>query len=165
MFITCIENFFDQRARKLHLIKQEELQKKCIDFYDTIIAYTEPLLEGLRPWFLGSYSVPVLIAKQDSSLSFYLQAYRAYIDDGKVLLYYGEYRTSNKPKWYIPIPKFPHYLWLDLDKYPRPIRPALLLCDYGEHYEVVRYANNTWTTELDFPVKPKKYFVLKYLND
>lgn len=70
----------------------------------------------------------------------------------------------NKPKWYIPIPKFPQHLWLTLDEYPRPTRPALLLCDYGEHYEVIRYANNTWTTELDFPVKPKKYFVLKYLD-
>lgn len=44
MKIFCIENFSDQRARKRHLIRQEELQKKCIDFYDTMIAYTEPLL-------------------------------------------------------------------------------------------------------------------------
>lgn len=165
MFITYIKKFFDQRARKRHLIKQEELEKKCIGYYDTMITYTEPLLEGLRSWFLSSHSVPVLIAKQDSNLSFYLQAYTAHIDEGRVVLYYGDYCMPHKPRWYIPILKFSNYLWLNVDRYPRPTRPALLLCGYGEHYEVVRYANNTWTTELDFPVKPEKYFILKYIDD
>ena len=36
--------------------------------------------------------------------------------------------------------------------------------DYG-HYEVVEYADKTWVTELCFPVKPIRYFVLDFLTE
>ena len=35
----------------------------------------------------------------------------------------------------------------------------------SEHYEVVEYADKTWVTELCFPVKPTRYFVLDFLTE
>lgn len=64
------------------------------------------------------------------------------------------------------IKDFPSGLWLSVEDYPRPRRPALLLYDYGTgHYEVVEYAHKIWTTELCFPVKPTRYFVLDFLTE
>ena len=97
--------------------------------------------------------------------NFPIQAVKACVpfDGEDVRLYYGDFRYRHVPEWITPIKEIPSERWLCVNDYPRPTRPALLLCDYGsDHYEVVEYENKVWVTELCFPVKPICYFVLDF---
>lgn len=83
----------------------------------------------------------------------------------RLVLSYGNCPHRSPVEWLTSVVNFPEELWFSVEEYQRPTRPALLLCDYRiGHYEVVEYSNQTWTTELCFPVKPKRYFVLDFLD-
>ena len=114
---------------------------------------------------IGWDGLPLLI-KSDNN-SYPLQAVKACISDAwdEIRLYYGDYPYLYTPEWVMQIKDLPSGLWLSVEDYPRPTRPTLLLCDYKGHYEVVEYAHKTWTTELCFPVKPTRYFVLDFLTE
>ena len=165
--MECFKGYFRKRREKKRIAKQYALEKKNVEYFDTsvsrwigslddLVGDTELPDEGM--WLLGKFK----------STSFPLQAvrFRRSCVDDRLILSYGDYFCRTPIEWLTSIANFPEELWFSVEEYQQPTRPALLLCYYGVgHYEVVEYSNKTWVTELCFPVKPTRYFVLDFLKE
>ena len=158
--INIIKKYINNIQEKRRIKRQYLCEKTNIDYFNNYILHINDINE-----LKSSIKDTPLLIKSDSS-SYPIQAVKACIEDDKIKLYYGDYNYQHKIEWAIRIKDFPSKLWFSVEKFHRPTCPALLLCDYGTgHYEVVEYENKTWTTEFCFPIKPVRYFVLKFLND
>lgn len=160
-----LKAYFEKRQEKKCMSKQYALEKACVDYFNKCVPRVDDITELADNIPIGMKGLPLLV-KSDSN-SYPLQAIKAniYFEDDNIQLSYGDYPYLYTPEWVMQIKDFPSKLWLSVEEFPRPTCPALLLCDYGTgHYEVVEYANKTWVTELCFPVKPKRYFVLNFSN-
>ena len=165
MIIKILKAYLEKRQEKERIKKQRVFEDACVEYFNRNITQIKDIdvLKDNIP--IGCNGLPLLV-KSDSN-SYPLQVVKAIIpfEDSDIRLYYGDYLYRHTPEWVMQIKDFPLELWLSVEVFPRPTCPALLLCYYGaEHYEVVEYENNTWVTELCFPVKPKRYFVLDFLN-
>lgn len=164
MAIKVLKAYLEKRQEEKRMAKQYALEKACVDYFNNCVPLSITKLADNIP--IGRKGLPLLI-KCDSN-SYPLQAVEACIpfEGGNIRLYYGDYFYLYTPEWVMQIKDFPSGMWFSVEEFHRPTRPALLLCDYGTgHYEVVEYENKTWTTELCFPVKPKRYFVLDFLDE
>lgn len=142
-------------------------KKKCVDYFDKSVSRMTGSLEMLVGDMPLSVEGIYLLGKFIND-SFPLQAVRLHClyEGSRPVLSYGDCPQRSPYEWLTAVENFPKELWLSVDDYPRPTCPALLLCEYGgEHYEVVKYENKTWITQLCFPVKPTRYFVLNFLKD
>lgn len=167
MIAKIIKAYFEKRKERKRISEQYALEKKCVEYFDKSVPRWMESLERLMSgtplpekgiYLLGKF-------KKDC---FPLQAVRLHRSwwNERLMLSYGDYSCHSTYEWMTSVENFPDGLWLSVEDYPRPTRPALLLCDYGTgHYEVVEYANKIWTTELSFPVKPTRYFVLDFLEE
>lgn len=165
MIIKLLKRYFKCLQEKEHIKKQLMLEKACVEYFNkhiTPVTNIEELRDSIP---IGMKGLPLLV--KSGSDSYPLQAIKAniYFEDDNIQLSYGDFPYLHKLEWIIPIERFPSSLWLSVEEFHRPTRPTLLLCDYGTgHYEVVEYENKTWVTELCFPVKPERYFVLDFSN-
>lgn len=165
MIIKILKAYLEKRQEKERIKKQRVFEDACVEYFNkhiTPVTNIEELRDSIP---IGMKGLPLLV-KSDSN-SYPLQAVKACIpfEDDNIQLYYGYYPYLHTPERVMQIKDFPSSLWLSVEEFPRPTCPTLLLCDYGTgHYEVVEYANKTWVTELCFPAKPKRYFVLDFLN-
>ncbi len=166
MTIKVLKAYLEKRQEKKRMAKQYAFEKVCVDYFNNCVPRVDEITELADDIPVGKKGIP-LLAKFNKS-SYPMQAVRACIsfEDDKIRLYYGDYPYLHIPEWVMQIKDFPSELWLSVEDYPRPTCPTLLLCeyDYG-HYEVVEYADKTWVTELCFPVKPIRYFVLDFLTE
>lgn len=160
-----LKAYFEKRQKKELVKKQRIFEDACVEYFNKYITPVTNIEELKDSIPIGRKGLPLLV-KSDSN-SYPLQAIKACIlfEDDNIQLSYGDYPYLHIPEWVMQIKDFPSSLWLSVEEFPRPTCPTLLLCDYGTgHYEVVEYANKTWVTELCFPAKPKRYFVLDFLN-
>lgn len=160
-----LKAYFEKCQEKKRMAKQYALEKACVDYFNNCVPRVDDITELADNIPIGRKGLPLLI-KSDSN-SYPLQAVKACIpfEDNEIQLYYGDYVYLHKPEWVMQIKDFPLELWLSVEVFPRPTCHALLLCYYGTgHYEVVEYENKTWVTELCFPVKPVRYFVLDFFK-
>lgn len=160
-----LKAYFEKRQEKKCMSKQYALEKACVDYFNKCVPRVDDITELADNIPIGRKGLPLLV--KSNSNSYPLQAVKACIpfEDDNIQLYYGYYPYLHTPERVMQIKDFPSSLWLSVEEFPRPTCPTLLLCDYGTgHYEVVEYANKTWVTELCFSVKPKRYFVLDFLN-
>lgn len=165
MAIKVLKAFLEIRQEKKRMSKQYALEKACVEYFNNCVPRVDDITELADNIPIGRKGLHLLV-KSDSN-SYPLQAVRACIpfEDGNIRLYYGDYPYLHISEWVMQIKDFPSKLWLSVEEFHRPTCPALLLCDYGTgYYEVVEYENKTWVTELCFPVNPKRYFVLDFLN-
>ena len=161
-----LKAYFEKRQEKMCMLKQYALEKACVEYFNNCVPRVDYITELADNIPIGRKGLPLLV-KSDSN-SYPLQAVKACIpfEDGNIRLYYGDYPYLHTPEWVMQIKDFPSKLWLSVKEFHRPTRPSLLLCDYGTGcYEVVEYENKTWVTELCFPAKPKRYFVLDFLTE
>ena len=159
-----LKAYFEKRQEKKCMSKQYALEKACVDYFNKCVPRVDDITELADNIPIGRKGLPLLV--KSNSNSYPLQAVKACIpfEDDNIQLYYGYYPYLHTPERVMQIKDFPSSLWLSVEEFPRPTCPTLLLCDYGTgHYEVVEYANKTWVTELCFPAKPKRYFVLDFL--
>lgn len=158
--------YFAKRREQKRIAKQYALEKNTVEYFKTSASRLTVSLEDLA----GNINLPdkgVYMLGKFNKTSFPMQAVRLHRlwECGELVLSYGDYTYRSPIEWLTPIENFPEKLWFSVEDYQRPTRPALLLCDYGSgHYEVVEYSNKTWVTELSFPTKPTRYFVLDFLN-
>ena len=161
-----LKAYFEKCQEKRLMSKQYALEKACVEYFNKCVPRVDDITELADNIPIGRKGLPLLI-KSDSN-SYPLQAVKACIpfEDNEIQLYYGDYVYLRKPEWVMQIKDFPSGMWFSVEEFHRPTRPTLLLCDYGTgHYEVVEYENKTWVTELCFPVKPERYFVLDFLTE
>lgn len=166
MIIKLLKKYFKYLQDKKFIKKQNMLEKACVEYFNKYITPVTNIEELRDSIPIGMKGLPLLV--RSDSASYPLQAIKAhiYFEDDNIQLSYGDFPYLHKLELIIPIERFPSSLWLSVDEFPRPTCPTLLLCDYGTgHYEVVEYENKTWVTELCFPVKPERYFVLNFLNE
>lgn len=162
-----IKKYFAKRRERKRIAQQYELEKKNVDYFKTSVPRRTGSLEDLA----DNINLPdkgVYMLGKFNKTSFSMQAVRLHRlwEGGKPVLSYGDFTYHSSFEWLIYIENLPEELWFPVEDYQRPTRPALLLCDYdSEHYEVVEYSNKVWTTELCFPVKPTRYFVLDFFNE
>lgn len=161
------KKYFDKKKEQKRIAQQHMLEKKCVDYFDKSVSRMTGSLEMLVGDMPLSVEGIYLLGKFIND-SFPLQAVRLHClyEGSRPVLSYGDYPQRSSYEWLTAVENFPKELWLSVDDYPRPTCPALLLCEYGSgHYEVVEYENDTWVTQLCFPVKPTRYFVLDFLKD
>ena len=166
MAIKVLKVFFEKRQEKKRMSKQCTLEKACVDYFNKCVPRVDDITKLVDNIPIGTKGLPLLVKSDSNSCP--LQAIKACtpFEDNEIQLYYGDYVYLHKPEWVMQIKDFPSGMWLSVEDYPRPTRPALLLCEYGSgHHEVVEYENKTWVTELCFPVKPIRYFVLDFLDE
>ena len=166
MIAKKIKVYLEKRQEKKRVSKQYALEKACVDYFNKCVPRVDDITKLVDNIPIGTKGLPLLV-KSDSN-SYPLQAVKARIpfEDNKIQLCYGDYVYLHKPEWVMHIKDFPSVMWFSVEDYQRPTRPALLLCEYGSNlHEVVEYENKTWTTELCFPVKPIRYFVLDFLAE
>lgn len=166
MIVKKIKAYFEKRKERKRISKQYALEKKCVEYFDKSVPRWTGSLEEL----IGSTPLPekeIYLLGKFKKDSFPLQAVRLHRSwwNERPMLSYGDYSCHSTYEWLTSVENFPNELWLSAEDYPRPTRTTLLLCDYKGHYEVVEYAHKTWVTELCFPVKPTRYFVLKFLDE
>lgn len=165
MIAKKIKVYLEKRQEKKRMSKQYTLEKACVDYFNKCVPRVDDITKLVDNIPIGMKGLPLLV-KSDSN-SYPLQAIKACtpFEDNEIQLYYGDYVYLHKPEWVMQIKDFPSGMWLSVEDYPRPTRPALLLCEYSSgHYEVVEYSNKTWVTEFCFPVKPIRYFILDFLT-
>ena len=166
MIVKRIKAYFEKRKERKRISEQYVLEKKCVEYFDKSVPRRTGSLEKL----ISNTPLPekgIYLLGKFNKDSFPLQAVRLHRSwwNERLMLSYGDYSCHSTYEWLTSVENFPDGLWLSVEDYPRPTRPTLLLCDYGTgHYEVVGYAHKTWTTELCFPVKPTRYFVLDFLD-
>ncbi len=166
MIVKKIKAYFGKRKERKRISEQYALEKACVDYFNKCVPRVDDVTKLVDDIPIGMKGLPLLV-KSDSN-SYPLQAVKARIpfEDNEIQLYYGDYVYLHKPEWVMQIKDFPSGMWFSVEEFHRPTRPTLLLCDYGTgHYEVVEYENKTWTTELCFPVKPIRYFILDFLTE
>lgn len=166
MIVKKIKAYFGKRKERNRISEQYALEKACVDYFNKCVPRVDDVTKLVDDIPIGMKGLPLLV-KSDSN-SYPLQAVKARIpfEDNEIQLYYGDYVYLHKPEWVMQIKDFPSGMWFSVEEFHRPTRPTLLLCDYGTgHYEVVEYENKTWTTELYFPVKPIRYFILDFLTE
>ena len=167
MAIKVLKAYLEKRQEKKRMAKQYALEKACVDYFNNDMRrITGDIVELTDDIPVGMKGIP-LLAKFSKS-SYPIQAVKACVPFGgeDIQLYYGSYPYRYNPDWFVQIKDLPSSLWFSVEDFQRPTRPALLLCDFGTgHYEVAEYENKTWTTELCFPVKPIRYFVLEFLTE
>lgn len=166
MIVKRVKAYFEKRKERKRISEQFALEKKCVEYFDKSVPRWAGSLEEL----IGSTPLPekgIYLLGRFKKDTFPLQAVRLHLlyEGGRLVLSYGDYSYRSPFEWLTSIKNIPEELWLSVEDYPRPTCPTLLLCDYGTgHYEVVEYAHKTWTTELCFPVKPTRYFVLDFFD-
>ena len=165
MIAKRIKAYFEKRREQKRISEQFALERKCVEYFDKSISRWTGSLEDL----IGNTSLPedgIYLLGKFKKESFPLQAVRLHrlFEGGRLVLSYGDYFYRSPFEWLTSIKNIPEELWFSVEEYQRPTRPTLLLCEYDSgHYEVVEYADKTWVTELCFPVKPIRYFVLDFL--
>ena len=164
MAIKVLKVYLEKRQEKKRMAKQYAMEKACVDYFNNSVPRIDEITELADDIPIGMKGI-FLLAKFSKS-SYPLQAVRACVpfEDANIQLYYGSYPYRYNPDWFVQIKDLPSSLWFSVEEYQRPTRPAVLLCEYSSsHYEVAEYENKIWTTELCFPVKPIRYFVLDFL--
>ena len=160
--------YFAKRREQKRIAQQYALEKKNVEYFKTSVScHTGDSLEDFSD-NINLLDKSVYMIGRFKKTSFPIQAVRLHRlwEGGKLVLSYGDYTYRSPFEWLTPIENLPEDLWFSVEDYQRPTRPALLLCEYGSgHYEVVEYSNKTWVTELSFPAKPTRYFVLDFLNE
>lgn len=165
MTIKVLKGYFEKRREQKRIVKQYALEKACVDYFNNCVPRIDEITELANDIPIGMKGIP-LLAKFNKS-SYPIQTVRACMPfkDDEIQLYYGSCPYRCNPDWFVQIKDLPSSLWFSVEEYQRPTRPAVLLCEYSSsHYEVAEYENKTWTTELCFPVKPIRYFVLDFLT-
>ena len=161
------KKYFTKRREQKRIAQQYALEKKNVEYFKTFVPRWTGSLEDL----VGNINFPdkgVYMLGKFNKTSFPIQAVRLHRlwEGGKLVLSYGGLYLSLSFEWLTSIENLPEELWFPVEDYQRATRPALLLCEYcSGHYEVVEYSNKTWVTELSFPAKPTRYFVLDFLNN
>lgn len=166
MAIKVLKAYLEKRQEKKRMAKQYALEKVCVDYFNNCVPRIDEITKLADDIPIGMKGLPLLV-KSDSN-SYPLQAIKACtpFEGAEIKLYYGDYVYRHKPEWVMQIKDFPSGMWFSVEEFHRPTHPALLLCDYGTgDYEVVEYENKTWTTELCFPIRPLRYFVLDFLTE
>ena len=167
MIAKIIKAYFEERKERKRISEQYALEKKCVEYFDKSVPRWTGSLEEL----IGSTPLPekeIYLLGKFKKDSFPLQAVRLHRSwwNERLTLSYGDYSYNSTYEWITSVENFPNELWFSTEDYPRPTRPTLLLCEYNSgHYEVVEYTDKTWVTELCFPVKPTRYFVLDFLAE
>ena len=167
MIAKIIKAYFEEHKERKRISEQYALEKKCVEYFDKSVPRWTGSLEEL----IGSTPLPekeIYLLGKFKKDSFPLQAVRLHRSwwNERPMLSYGDYSCHSTYEWLTSVENFPNELWFSTEDYPRPTRPTLLLCEYNsEHYEVVKYAEKTWVTELCFPVKPTRYFILDFLTE
>ena len=167
LIMEYFKKYFAKRREQKRIAQQYKLEKKNVDYFKTSVSRMTDSLEDLA----DNINLPdkgVYMLGKFNKTSFSIQAVKLkrLYEGGKLMLYYGDYSYHSHFVWLTSVENFPEELWFSVEDYQRPTRPALLLCDYdSDHYEVVEYSNKVWTTELCFPVKPTRYFVLDFLDE
>ena len=167
LIMEYFKKFFAKRREQKRIAQQYALEKKNVEYFNSSVYRWTSSLEDLA----NNINLPdkgVYMLGKFKKTSFPMQAVKLnrLWKGGKLVLSYGDYIYRPPFEWLISIKNLPKELWFSVEEYQRPTRPALLLCDYSsEHYEVVEYSNKTWVTELSFPVKPIRYFVLDFLTE
>lgn len=167
MIAKIIKAYFAKRREQKRITQQYALEKKNVKYFNSSVYRWTSSLEDLA----NSINLPdkgMYMLGKFKKTSFPMQAVKLnrLWEGGKLVLSYGDYIYHSPFEWLISIKNLPEELWFPVEDYPRPTRPTLLLCEYNsEHYEVVKYADKTWVTELCFPVKPTRYFVLDFLTE
>lgn len=166
MIAKRIKAYFEKRREQKRISEQFALEKKCVEYFDKSVPRWTGSLEEL----IGSTPLPekgIYLLGRFKKDSFPLQAVRLHrlYEGGRLVLSYGDYSYHPTYEWLTSMENFPEGLWFSVEDYSRPTCPALLLCDYKGHYEVVEYAHKTWITELCFPVKPTRYFILNFIDE
>lgn len=155
-----------KRREQKRIAQQYALEKKNVEYFKMSVSRWTGSLEDLE----DNINLPdkgVYMLGKFNKTSFPIQAVRLHRlwKGGKLVLSYGDYTYRSPFEWLTSVENLPEELWFSIEDYQRPTRPALLLCEYGSgHYEVVEYSNKTWVTELSFPAKPTRYFVLDFLT-
>lgn len=167
MIAKIIKAYFEKRKERKRISEQYALEKKNVKYFNSSVYRWNSSLEDLA----NSINLPdkgMYMLGKFKKTSFPMQAVKLNRlgEGGKLVLSYGDYIYFPPFEWLISIKNLPKELWFSVEEYQRPTRPALLLCEYSSgHYEVVEYADKTWVTELCFPVKPTRYFVLDFLTE
>lgn len=167
MIAKIIKAYFEKRKERKRISEQYALEKKNVKYFNSSVYRWNSSLEDLA----NSINLPdkgMYMLGKFKKTSFPMQAVKLNRlgEGGKLVLSYGDYIYFPPFEWLISIKNLPKELWFSVEEYQRPTRPALLLCEYSSgHYEVVKYADKTWVTELCFPVKPTRYFVLDFLAE
>lgn len=167
MVIKILKAYIEKRKEKKRMAKQYALEKACVDYFNNDIPrMTGDIVKLVNNISVERKGIPLLAKFSKGNFPIQAVIARAPFDGEDVRLYYGDFIYRHNPLWITPIKEISSERWLCVNDYPRPTRPALLLCDYGsDHYEVVEYENKVWVTELCFPVKPISYFVLDFLPE
>ena len=164
--MECFKKYFAKRREQKRIAQQYALEEKNVEYFKTSVSRWTGSLEDLAD-NINLLDKGVYMLGKFNKTSFPIQAvwlHRLW-EGGKLMLSYGDYTYRSPFEWLISIENLPEELWFSVEDYPRPTRPALLLCEYSSgHYEVVEYSNKTWVTEFCFPVKPIRYFVLDFLT-
>lgn len=161
------KKYFAKRREQKRIAQQYALEKKDVEYFNSSVSRLTGSLDDLA----DNINLPdkgVYMLGKFKKTSFPMQAVKLnrLWEGGKLVLSYGDYIYRPPFEWLTFIEDLPKELWFSVEDYQRPTRPALLLCEYGSgHYEVVEYSNKTWVTELSFPAKPTRYFVLDFLNN
>lgn len=165
MAIKVLKAYLEKRQEKKRMAKQYALEKACVDYFNNDMRRITDI-ESMKRVYDGANDIHLLVKFSEKSFPIQAVTMRTPYEGANIQLYYGSYIYRAAPDWIALIKDFPSERWLPVTDYPRPTRPALLLCDFGTgHYEVAEYENKTWTTELCFPVLPTRYFVLDFLTE
>ena len=162
-----IKKYVAKRREKKRIAQQYKLEKKNVDYFKTSVPHwycsLDDIAKSVNLSDKGVYMLGLF-----SNATFLMQAVelKRLYEGGEPKLYYGDYSYRSPFTWLASVEDFPKEMWFSVEEYQCPTRPALLLCEYSSgHYEVVEYSNKVWTTELCFPVKPTRYFVLDFLTE
>jgi len=165
VIIKILKTYYKKYQEKKCIAKQHVLEKRCVDHFHNDMQHITDI-ESIKDDYDEVNDIHLLAKFSEKSFPMQAVIMRIPYEGANIQLYYGSYIYRDAPDWVALIKDFPSERWLSVKDYPRPTCPALLLCDYDTgHYEVVEYENKTWTTELCFPVLPKRYFVLDFLTE
>lgn len=160
--------YFRKMLNRLHEKRRIEAQKMreqmCIDFFANEWKSTEYSKDDFE---IPDMPKGIWVMCKHKWDNWFYQAYlltRTFCSK-QLRLKKGDFTKSYKEgeKLY-RISEIPESLWMNVDDFPRPTQPCWILCHYTDnYYEVVKYGEGEWITELYFPLKPKAFFVLQYI--
>lgn len=156
----------DEFREKKRIKVQKEREQLCIDFFANEWKSIEYSKDDFEIPDMPN-GIWVMCNNKGSNWLYQAYLFTRSLCSKQLRLKFGDFTKSYKEgeKLY-RISDIPEDLWMSTDDFPRPTSPCWILCRYtDDHYEVVNYSKGIWVTELDFPVKPKAFFVLQYLID
>ena len=132
MAIKVLKAYLEKRQEKKRMANQYALEKACVDYFNNgIPRMTGDIVELTDDLPVEMKGIPLLAKFSKSSYPMQAVMARAPFEGAEIQLYYGSYPYRCNPDWFVRIKDFPPELWLSVEDYPRPTRPALLLCEYS----------------------------------